>query len=136
MKTTKLFASLVLIYCSCEDPLSFFAERVYRVRMVDQSGIGFSYIVGYNYPDTLIPGDNNRLRGVEQGGYGYLDSKKKWKEVYDGLPADTLSIFFFSGDTLIKYPWEKIRVDYNILDRYDLSLQDLENNNWEVVFPR
>jgi hypothetical protein len=43
-------------------------------------------------------------------------------------------------DTLNKYPWETIRQEYNILVRYDLSLQDMNmlrnrNGDTEIQYP-
>ncbi|NLL27401.1 MAG: hypothetical protein GX259_01250 [Bacteroidales bacterium] len=63
------------------------------------------------------------------------DSKEKWEKVFKKLPKDTLSIFIFDSDTLAKYSWDRIRSDYNILKRYDLSLKDLETQNWTISYP-
>ena len=45
---------------------------------------------------------------------------------FDKLPSDTLSVFYFHPDTLAKYSWEEIQRDYNILQRYDLSIADIK----------
>jgi hypothetical protein len=66
--------------------------------------------------------------------YSYLDSKKDWDEVLVS-PKDTISMFILSKDTLDKYDWAKIRSDYNILKRYDLSLADLQRMNWTITYP-
>jgi hypothetical protein len=47
------------------------------------------------------------------------------EEVFKYVKSDTLSFFIFSSDTLNKYPWDSIRSNYMILQRYDLSLTDL-----------
>lgn len=66
--------------------------------------------------------------------YSSLESEKDWSEVLVP-PKDTISIFILSKGTVDKYDWEKIRVEYNILKRYDLSLSDLQNNNWMITYP-
>jgi hypothetical protein len=51
------------------------------------------------------------------------------------LPHDTLSIYFFSQDTLNKYSWEEIQRDYKILRRYDLSIEDIHKLHNEYDIP-
>ena len=48
---------------------------------------------------------------------------------------DTLHIFVFEEDVLSIYTWEKVVNDYMVLQRYDLSLQDLQQLNWQVSYP-
>ncbi|HNB11084.1 MAG TPA: hypothetical protein PK754_16140, partial [bacterium] len=59
----------------------------------------------------------------------------RWEERFEDLPAETLMIFIFDADTLDQVPWEKVRSEYKILRRYDLSLQDLKDRDWKVVYP-
>jgi hypothetical protein len=120
----------------CDDPLAWFKRKVYRIKIVNNSDNLIRFHPGYIYPDTLLPTFEPLLVGIEADNFFYLDMEEKWEEVFSELPADTLSIFFFSEDTLKLYTWDQIRADYKILDRYDLSLQDVKDNNWEVVFPR
>ncbi|WP_291529406.1 hypothetical protein [Bacteroides sp. UBA939] len=47
-----------------------------------------------------------------------------YEEWFAMLPQDTLSIFIFNQEVLDNYSWEQIQQDYNILQRYDLSLED------------
>ena len=37
---------------------------------------------------------------------------------------DTIYFFVFSTETIEKYGWDSVRVSYNILQRYDISLKD------------
>jgi hypothetical protein len=50
------------------------------------------------------------------------------------LPSDTLSVFFFSQDTLNTYSWEEIKHRYKVLRRYDLSIEDIQKlkNKYDV----
>ena len=58
----------------------------------------------------------------------------KWEEIINGLPSDTLSIFYFEADSINTLSWDKIRTKYIILRRDDLSLRDLELINWTLTF--
>jgi hypothetical protein len=58
-----------------------------------------------------------------------------WEGIFEDLPADTFMIFIFDADTLEQVPWDKVRSEYKILKRYDLSLQDLKDRDWKVVYP-
>jgi hypothetical protein len=50
--------------------------------------------------------------------------------------AVVLMVFLFSYDSIRTLQWERIREKYLILERYDLSLQDLINRNWIVEYPK
>ena len=51
------------------------------------------------------------------------------------MPGDTLSIYLFHVDTLAKYSIDEIREDYKVLQRYDLSLEDLEHLDYKLSYP-
>lgn len=91
---------------------------------------------GTVYPDTSLPASNQYIiNDIKAGSRYYYDSGIEWEEIYSRLPKDTMSVFFFHSDTLKAYSWEKIRNDYNILKRYDLSLDDLNRMNWIITYP-
>ncbi len=129
-----LIIMITLICCSnsCED---YVGDKVYSFWMQDNSGEGFAFLVSYNYPDTAIPNEYDKLIGVPPGESVSYDSKEKWEEVFENLTSDTLSIFIFNGDTIATYGWDVICKDYKILKRYDLSLEDFERLNWQIAYP-
>ena len=90
------------------------------------------------YPDTLISDFEERLGIVENGKKERVaGGSATWESIFESssVPSDTLSLFVFHVDTLAKYDWESIRKDYNILKRYDLSLEDLEQLNFTIIYP-
>lgn len=92
-----------------------------------------SVFLGFDSSSVKIhPGDNS-FQSWGQG--SCFEALFSGGGAHNLLPADTLSIFIFSYDTLRKYDWETIRKEYKILKRYDLSLPDLRNLNWKVVYP-
>ena len=48
---------------------------------------------------------------------------------------DTLRIFVFDADTLEALGWETVREKYIVLQRYDLSLEDLQYLDFKLCFP-
>jgi hypothetical protein len=83
---------------------------------------------GGSCPDTILP--------VENINYSLGDTIKsgKVKQKIFAIPTcDTMRIFILSVDTVNKYTWEQIRLDYNILKRYDISLQDLKR--MDIYYP-
>lgn len=47
---------------------------------------------------------------------------------------DTLQIFITDVDTLKKYGIDTCKQEYKILKRYDLSIEDLEQMNWKIIY--
>ncbi len=136
MKT--IFYLIAIVLTSCDPPIY---SHIYRnnadhhLYYYRASSSEFDFI----YPDTTIRHqevDPNYIRGIRPrtsvniGGFGTVE-----EYFQEFLPKDTLSVYFFHPDTLKKYPWETIRKDYNILKRYDLSIQDMQMLDYEVVYP-
>jgi hypothetical protein len=91
--------------------------------------INFSPIEKENdviYPDTTLSFSGNILVRVKQGTILHdnmpLRPIEEW--ILD-LPYDTLSVYIFDKDTLGRYEWNKVQKDYKVLQRYDLSIEDI-----------
>lgn len=50
-------------------------------------------------------------------------------------PTDTLRLFYFHSDSIAHLGWNKIRDDYKVLVRYDLSQEDIYNLDAEIHYP-
>lgn len=122
----------LLSVSTCKEPPF---DRVYRFSVENKSNTLIYFLVSYNYPDTIIPDTYNKIKGVSPGSKTSYDSDKKWEEVFEELPADTLSIFIFDGDTISACDWQTVRNNYKILKRYDISLDDLNNNKGIITYP-
>jgi hypothetical protein len=46
-----------------------------------------------------------------------------------------MMLFIFSRDTIDHVPWDKIRREYNVLRRYDLTKANLDSLNWTITYP-
>lgn len=126
---------IFLVCCSGTCKKNPLAENFYSIKIVNNWIDTIKFSSSSTYPDTSLPNEVPRLKPVYPGEYSYLDSRKSYREVFNELPDDTLSIFFFSVDTLTKYNWQEIRNGYKVLKRIDLSLQDLKSNNYTITYP-
>lgn len=107
-------------------------DHAYIIEIDNNSNDTVWCYASYYYPDTSLAVNKPLLQMVTPKSYTKLASKKEWKDV---LPKDTILIYILNKDTVDKYSWDKIRSDYNILKRYDLSIKDLEKQSWTVIYP-
>jgi hypothetical protein len=113
----------------------------------NKSGFAISFyfpLVGMEggvYPDTtlfLIPTqksiyENFYIESGEGRARGLSNiTVENWILTF---PKDTVSIYIFEKDTLKAYTWEEIQRDYKILQRYDLSIEDLKKLSNEDDIP-
>jgi hypothetical protein len=116
-------------------------DKKYPLRLVNNSfhSIGLYFATGgqfgIEYPDTILPVSNKYIIYQLTSGDTYsYDSGISWDRIFKGLPSDTLSIFIFHTDTLKTYNWSIIREQNKILKRYDLSLSDIKNRNFKIIY--
>jgi len=92
------------------------------------------------YPDTssintipiyydwnkILPNDEFGLMGIRHS---------TWKSTFEYHKIDTLMIYIFDEEVLKNNTWGNVIRYYLVLQRYDLSLQDLEKLNWKIYYP-
>ena len=130
MKQLKILALsfVALIFTAC--PMDY--VNGFRFRNNSNTDV-YIYLNVYDetlYPDTTV----TRLRRghfFKQGitrSYEYGSSKNDpW--------VDTLCLFIFDADTFNTYSWEEIQNDYKVLQRYDLSLENIEALKRQIPYP-
>ncbi|MCT4636638.1 MAG: hypothetical protein N4A72_02925 [Bacteroidales bacterium] len=96
----------------------------------------------FDYPDTssfagmpnpildaghskVLPNSINRSRLRYRG---CIESKFKYS-----IKSDTMMIYVFDAEILENNNWEDVKCNYMVIKRYDVSLQDLINNNWIIT---
>jgi hypothetical protein len=136
-----IFWVVILLSSKCKEPAM---DRDYPLYLKNKSGMVVRVYFNDNefykavYPDTGITNYSNRI-GIAIKPNSLIDvagGSAKWESVYQvSVPNDTMSIFVLHDDTVSTYPWDTIRARYLILQRYDLSLKDLENRNFEIEYP-
>jgi hypothetical protein len=122
-----------------------YLEKSYSIRIKNSHNTDIYYHFNFSsiekendviYPDTILSFPKNILVKVKQGTI-FIDNMplypiEKW---ISNLPHDTLSIYIFDIDTLNRYEWDEIQKDYKILQRYDISAEDIKYLNNEVPYP-
>ncbi|MBF4472947.1 hypothetical protein [Flavobacterium sp. HJJ] len=134
-KIISLLIILASILFSCESV----KDTVYRIDIENQSTHTIQYYISrpeeeFVYPNTSLPTVKKVSREIKPSITNYDDSGSNWEVVYKKLPSDKMSLFIFDSDTLKKYNWENVRLNYRVLKRYDLTLKDLEDMNWTVTY--
>jgi hypothetical protein len=123
-----LLAIIIVLCQSCE----LFVDHEYYIKIQNNSNDKVRCYASYNFPDTSLNQTKPRLQLINPKSFTTIGSQEKWDKV---LAKDTLEIFIISEDTLIKYDWSIIQIDYKILKRFDLSIQDIERLGSNVIYP-
>lgn len=61
-----------------------------------------------------------------------------WETIFSygaQIPSDTVMIFIFDAETIENTSWSIVCGDYLVLQRYDLSLENLKYLNWKLSYP-
>lgn len=135
MKYLKVFIilSVLFMFIGC-DPL----YSIYFANNSNKS-IVVNYYSSY-YPDTIILDycDTPPIESQDTGRiYETIGTLPDFFRPYDVL-LDTVSVFVYDADTVNYYSWDTV-VKYNlILQRYDISMSDLEelekNRHSSILF--
>jgi hypothetical protein len=136
MKGIFLKAILVLyLFSSCEET-KFTVDRIIIENKSNHKIQFFAATQGsaFLYPDTTLPTKKEVGLVIPPGLSGYIDTGS-WEQEYTKLPSDKMSIYIFDSDTLKKYDWENVRINYRVLKRYDLTLHDLQSTDFYVTYP-
>jgi len=142
MGNLKLLVLLVLasfIFVGCPDRDKFNPDSIIIINNNSNIDIMYDYLFS-RFPDTtLIPGGlpfyNANLYGIAL--IKAMSSKTVQGEFIDIFKRDSapIMLFLFSRDTIDQVPWEKIRDEYKILRRYDLTKEMLDSLNWTITYP-
>lgn len=135
---------IILLGCSSCDPNT----REFGFEVYNQSDREIDVCLNMWYlgiQDTLVPAYQD-YDATSQYNYGFTTVEKKSvnlfivpgsitaEEIFR-MANDTIRIFIFDTDTLAKYSWEEISRNYNILQRYDLTLKDMKLLKHDIYYP-
>ena len=90
--------------------------------------------------DTLLPDIDNpnilhKIPKEKQRDMGGVGRMAGWDEMFAYLGIDTMRIFILATDIVDMYDWNIIQKNYNILQRYDVSIEDLRYLNGCLYYP-
>jgi len=81
------------------------------------------------YPDTAITRNMwGRINRGESMDYFYSDAiKDPW--------TNTVCLFILDADTIKSYSWEEIQDGYKVLQRYDISPENIKALKYKIPYP-
>lgn len=137
-KIIKMACFIVLVTICVGCPFSMEPDT-YSLFLDNKSNHNMSVLIGnliseIKYPDTTLTHIIRKENVVkvpctgqtEEGACNtFLSIEQRWPDWVKALPLDTFSLFLFDTDTLMHYSLEEIITEYKILQRYDLSSDDM-----------
>jgi len=120
---------VVILFMLCTCKLTDKSYTVFidnKSEFVISSYLALGGVGATAYPDTTLLFEKKWIgHETEPSGRAFRALPTfTYKEWFTRFLQDTLSIFIFNQEVLNNYPWEQVQQDYNILQRYDLSLED------------
>jgi len=131
MKRLKILALLFILwtFVACDYYHGFDFENNSTRDVYIYLGIE-KYTGGLSYPDTAVSRVRvgTLFRQGESFSYSYSTRKEDpW--------VNTLSLYIFDADTFNMYDWEEIKDGYKILQRYDISPENLKALKYKISYP-
>jgi len=131
--------SIVLSSSKCKkDSLDCHRSKFFK----NQSIKDLYVITSYSYPDTVLSkGYPNPILDPGTNKVLMQNSKLLWTTdcieiIFKySIPSDTLMVYVFDSEILESTSWDTIKARNLYLKRFDLSLQDLQMNNWTITYP-
>ena len=114
---------------NCHDRIDFLNKTSRTLYVKKEESIILSRYNGYPYSDSYktLPNENNNT--------AFFNVFSGRSDCYENTLKDTLYVFIFEEDVLANHSWADV-VDKNlVLQRYNLSLQDLQQLNWQISYP-
>ncbi len=141
MNLFMLIIALIFFNQSCDDK----GEDCHKTITFKNETADTLYVVGSTfYPDTSIYAgipnpvlDPNFTRVLpnESNSRALWDRDCLELSFKDLIPSDTMMVYVFDAHVIETTAWDSVKVNYLVLKRYDLSLDDLKRMNWTITYP-
>lgn len=140
-KITYLLVGIIIIsiFSSCEkdrngDPI--------QITVKNNASDTIICILQFNYPDTVLLNFRTEIGMTKSATCPPYTSEKYyfnsvgWEySLREEHKTDGIVCIVYSLDTILKYSFEQIQQEYNILDRQILSIEQLKNQSWTITYP-
>lgn len=131
--------TLLLFLFGCPDKDTEMDSDITIINRSNQSLIMWTDFEAY--PDTTIHVGSNPFDEVIRDRFtikpnSTYKQKANWRSSFNrNSSRKYLMIFLFDTSVLDTVAWSKIREDYLIAKRYELTLQQLDSLNWTITYP-
>jgi hypothetical protein len=142
-KLSLIFCGFIMMFissftCGKDDNCHYTADFINKtdktVYIMASSGYPDTNAWKYLSPDPLLSPEIHEVKANSNN-----DAAMRGRtcvEVFLSNPeTDTLILFVFDAQVLETTPWDTVKARNLYLTRYDLSLPDLQNNNWTITYP-
>ncbi|MBX3254569.1 MAG: hypothetical protein KF862_10550 [Chitinophagaceae bacterium] len=141
MKSWKIILSVLLLQTITSSVTCKKGHGDDRLTIVNNSNKNIYVILQYNYPDTSINDESWSNLAYTHLQVDSNSSKSMWNSIdWDGVireknSLNTVMVFVFDLDKVINKPWVQIQADYDVLKRYDLTIDQLNALDWKITYP-
>ena len=126
----------LIIFCLLLSSCEKFGDHRYALNIKNNSSYRIAAYAKYILPDTtLLSITTPDLEYANPNNFIEIRDNEVNDEKFERFQTEKLTIFIFSSDTISKYPWDSIKINYNILMRYELNKDDYHNMGGIVNYP-
>lgn len=150
LKTIKLAIIVIVVILVTHSCYKDSEDRHYRIPFKNNTqrtlyvdiSIHWDWYSQIDYLDTLLSWTTDPSRHPEETmvkPYGEDPDacfrRSFYESSFNHHGFDTLIVFVFDADTLEALGWDSVCSNYKVLQRYDLSLEDLQALDFKLCFP-
>lgn len=118
------------------------ADAHHHIKFYNTSNYDIYIERSFDHPDTslssigdiTIPGWGNKVEAHSENNEALTDYMDDYEQMFI-CEFDTLIVFVFTADSLDLYGLDYVKRNYLVSQRYDISLSDLQQLNWQLRFP-
>ncbi|MFT4062311.1 MAG: hypothetical protein QM642_08145 [Edaphocola sp.] len=140
MRSMPVFAMLLVAVSACKK--NPFVSDWEKVQVANNANFPVYVVPGYGpswwmnaYPDVNLPSNRPNLTRIGANSQDAIYSGKDWQEIFDEMPKDTLSFYFFNADTVDALPWSEVQSRYLVLLRKDYTFTTLTEAGFSLTYP-
>lgn len=135
MKKIIVLIVILLSVVSCENVIG---ESFYSIAVKNKSSSEIRVYIADNalhhYPDTLLPILKPSLQKAAVNRSVYFTSQISWEDILKKIPSNILSVYIIDNEVYENESWDSIRIHYKVLNRLDLSIEELKDLDWKITY--
>ncbi|MGG7035115.1 MAG: hypothetical protein ACI7YS_07975 [Flavobacterium sp.] len=140
MKKAIFYLNAIILLISCDAVNTDSCHKIITVINNTNKSIYVDY--GGGFPETdfrklignpLVSGAS-KTEANKSNKYGIGNNGECFEYTFPRLESGLMMVFVFDGPTLEEKGWDYIKVNNLVLKRYDLTLEDLRNMNWTIIY--
>ncbi len=132
-------SSMLFLANACPDQDIDFSDSTITIHN-NTDMVVLHYFDFYRYPDTSLNFDNPFLNEQQLDlaiipPNNSIEQEDAWLKYFEQPNTSKVMLYLIDKDVFDDQPWDSIKANYMVLERYDLSLQDLKQMNWTITYP-